>query len=537
MKLNDVPFNIDLLVPSETELKTLQKVTSLDIFEPSSKNFHPNGLFSTEIFGKSGTEHRNRLFAYIDVKVPIIHPVIYKALKELKELYEGIMSQTKYAIWNDEIKDFEAASPVDGSTGMHFFLKHWKDIVFEERAGAKRSFNIRLVKEYQSKATTTKILVLPAGLRDYQIDESGKPEEGEVNVFYRTILAVSNLINLEAYKISPESIDGSRYTIQRTFNELYAYFRNLIEGKNKLIQGGWAARKIFNSTRNVISTINNQAKTANDPTTIKYNETAIGLFQYAKSIIPLSIHHLRETFLSKVFPGPNSPAVLVNTKTLKKEMVHVKPEHYDEWMSMEGLEHVLNRFGERDLRHEYLKIENHYLGLIYKGPDNTYRFMHDIDELPEDRSKEHVTPITFAELIYLSLYKDSNEIPAYVSRYPIAGYGSVYPSICHLKTTIPSEVRTELLDDWRLGDSKAINFPITGASFFDTMAPHKSHLARLAGDFDGDMMSFITVITEEAKAEVKDKLNSAGFYVDGNGKMFFSAETETIKYAMAYMMQ
>jgi len=535
LKLNNIPFNIDLLNLRQEDLKTLSPITSLDIFLPSSKQFHSEGLFSTEIFGKVGTEHRNRRFAYIDARVELFHPLIYKALTDLREFYSDIMGQKKYAIWNDDIKDFEPSDPINGKTGMSFFIKHWKDIKHEERPSPKRQFNIRLVEKYKDRALMRYVLVLPAGLRDYEIDENGKPEEGEVNTIYRKILGMSNLISMDLYKLDPESVDSTRHNIQMALVDLYNYFRSLLEGKSKFITGKWTARRIFNSTRNVISTVNNKASHADDPSTLKFNETAVGLFQHVKAIIPLSVYQLRESYLSKVFPGPNTPAILINPKTLKKEPVQVSPDHYDEWMSIEGITNVLNRFGERDLRHVELMVDKHYLGLIYKGPDMTFRFLQDIDDVPDESYKQYVSPITFAELLYISVFKEANKIPGFFTRYPIAGYGSVYPSYTHLKSTEPYEAREELDDNWEKTGIVAIEFPMRNQPFFDTLACHQSHIARLTADYDGDVCSWTAVITDEARQEVEDKLNSVGYYVDPNGKMYFSAETDTIKMTLGYM--
>jgi len=62
-----MPFNISLLKISNTDIKSMRRIRNLDIFTAASRNFHPEGLFSIDIFGKVGEERRNRLFAYIDL--------------------------------------------------------------------------------------------------------------------------------------------------------------------------------------------------------------------------------------------------------------------------------------------------------------------------------------------------------------------------------------------------------------------------------------------------------------------------------------
>ena len=117
MKRLNVPFNIFLLEITKEILTGLRPVTSLDIFDGSTMNLHEDGLFSQTIFGRVGDELRDLRFSYIDIGIPILHPIVYNTLVRLKGLYGGIMSGTEFAIWNDEIKDFERATALTGKTG------------------------------------------------------------------------------------------------------------------------------------------------------------------------------------------------------------------------------------------------------------------------------------------------------------------------------------------------------------------------------------------------------------------------------------
>lgn len=533
MNASMIPFNISLLVPKKEDLNYIIPITSMDTMEPSSKNFAPNGLFSTEIFGKVGEEKRNRLFSYIDLKITVFHPVIFKALHELKHIYSGIILGREYAIWNDEIKDFEKSTFLEGQTGFHFFAQHFEKIVFAERKSAGREHNIKLVEKYKKDCLVDKLVVMPAGLRDYEFDENGQPTEGEINTKYRKMLSLSNLVADPAAKAQPDAIDGIRAQIQVTFNEIYEYFTGLLEGKRKLIQGKVVTRKIFNTTRNVATSLSNTVNTLDSPQLVDQNSTVVGLYQYLKSIVPVAVHQLKIGFLSKVFVGSNSPAYLVNKKTLKKEMVNIDPSDYDRWMTSEGLRLVITNYGEEDLRHTFLEVEDHYLGLIYLGPDNTFALFQDIDDLPKERSRKDVRPITFSELLYASVYEHANEMTGLVTRYPVTGYGSIYPCNIYLKSTVKGQVREELTDSFEKTGKKAIEFPIYQERFVNSMSPSISHLKRLGLDYDGDTVSLAILFTDDAKAEIKAKLNSAAYYVGPSGKMNFSINSDVANYVVS----
>ena len=55
---------------------------------------------------------------------------------------------------------------------------------------------------------------MPAGLRDYMVDDNGKPSEDEINVMYRSIMAVAGTMeNLNIGK-NPEFVNASRANLQ-----------------------------------------------------------------------------------------------------------------------------------------------------------------------------------------------------------------------------------------------------------------------------------------------------------------------------------
>lgn len=483
MQRSLIPFNVSILNLTSQKLMGLRPVTSLDSFDGITSNYHQDGLYSALIFGRPGDPVRSRRYSYIDIKVPIFHPVIYSILLKLKRLYGGIMSGSEYAIWDDVKKDFVRSDVLDGETGFHFFLQHWEKIQFTYTNSDLRTESIQAIEKYKHVATTTKVLVLPAGLRDIERGPDGRVVEDEINLLYRQLLSVSNTISEAAIRSNPEIIDRARFKLQTTFNNIYEMFENMIYGKNKLILDKWAARRIMNGTANVITSMNTGVPYLGQKGGIGFNNTAVGLFQIMKGLLPIAQYRLRTGFLSRVFPGQGMPAMLVHKRTLRLEHVFLKPKYYDRWQTNEGLEKVINSFRDETMRDKPLEIGDHYMGLIYKGPDGTFKIFQDINELPEGRSREHVYPLTFCELMYLSGYTVWNSYPVYVTRYPITGVGSIYPSFTYAKTTTDSEARRELDDNWEPldDDHVAYEFPIPGP-YVKSMAPHPSKLAKLDAD-------------------------------------------------------
>lgn len=479
------PFKLEILIPTRGDLQGVKKVKVMDIMEGFTKNFHPDGLFSTEIFGKVGEERRSRTFAYIDLNLKIFHPLVYKVITELKQLYAEIMDGKTYAVFDEASKDFIASNIAEGETGYEFFVKHFPKLVFKQNESRERKMFIKFIEKHRSNPFIEQLIIMPAGMRDYMVDEDGKPSEDEINAMYRSIMAVcSSMENINVDK-NPEYVDTSRANLQLKVYELYRYIIGLLIGKHKLLQGAFLSRKVSNTTRNVITSYIPNVKQFGDVSSIKPTDTVTGLYQFLRNILPLVVFTLKNKYISKVFTGANTDMIVVDPKTLKSKRVPLDSKSYNTWMTYEGIEKICDQFSQEDIRHNPVKIGDNYLGLIYKGPDMTFKFLQDIDELPDGRDKKHVTPITMTELLYMTAYEEAENSYGYMTRYPVTQFGSIFPGTVYLKTTDKSEARYELDDNWEKMSVLAKSFPIKGGSFFNSLSPHSAHLPRATADYDG----------------------------------------------------
>jgi hypothetical protein len=529
-----IPFNIKLLQLDAKATVALKPITTNDTFEGATRNFHPSGLFSVNIFGRVGDPSRMKSFAYIDIKVPILHPLVVRVLGKLKRIYPEILMGKTYAVWDATLKDFVKSDMLSGETGYHFFMQHFEKIQFPQRLSDIRELNIKFIEKVRGvNATTERIIVAPAGFRDFIIHADDREEEDEVNALYRKMLSVSNPISRSAFEASPKTFDKARASLQSTFIEIFEYFEKMVEGKNKLFMGKWLTREIAYGTRNVITTQNLPVKKLFAPDSPGFNHTGIGLFQYLKAYQPVCIHQVRENFISKVFTTPQAPALLVNMKTLHTERVLVDSEHFDSWMTPEGLERIFNLYGEESVRHEPIVIEGRYLGLIYNDGKG-FKLFQDIDELPEGADPKFVKPITLSELFYIAVYQYTENYILNVTRFPVTGFGSIYPSIPYLKPTMATVSLQPMNDQWEFDEQQPIayNFPVRDSAFVNTLMPAPNKLGGLNADFDGDKCTGMGIFSLEACEEGRRVLKSRNFYVLSNGKIAHSLNTDTVKYLM-----
>lgn len=538
MKPSMVPFNVTIMDTSPERLRLMRPVTALDYFENVSGEFHDDGLFSVSIFGRVGDEARDRRFSFIDIKVDIFHPVIYDRLVSLRSLYRDLMAGKAYATWNAELGDFESSNEVDGQTGYAFFAQHWRDIKFQRNRSDIRAMRIDLIEKFKDRAMTSKILVMPAGLRDIEVDQSGNMKEGDINALYRRILSIANTVAATDNRNVSSAVDNARQMLQLTFNELYESVEKMLTGKKGFLQDKWASRRVFDGTRNVITAMDHSVEELGAVNAPRFTDAIVGLRQLSRAVLPVTNYLLLNGYMKDVFSHGNGSARLIDPVTLRPEIVQVSAMSYDRWNSEEGLQKVVSSYGEASLRNKPVMIEGRYAALIYTGPDGTFRVFHDIEQLPEDRSRDHVRPINLMELLYLSGYRRWNTFCGYITRYPVTGLGSCYATTLYVKTTVVGEVRRELGEDWQpLGDAYvAPEFPTySPLAYMDSLSIPAVRLAGLGADFDGDTASLNVLYTDEAEAEVRAYLNSRAAYYDPIDGERASIDTDTLNLVLKAM--
>jgi len=475
------PFNIELLFLNNNNIKQLKQVKSLNIFEPNTKIFAVDGLFSQEIFGTVGSPIRNEKFGYVDMGLPIIHPLVYRALIKLKSFYADILSGKKYAVFDTDIMDFTLAPEEDGSTGYAFFIKHLPKIEFKDNDSDTRRYNIAMIKKYYSDKSNLmdKWLVSPAGLRDYTVDENNQPSEDEVNTIYRKLIGTSNLLN--GLKVDPDNMDiydTLRYKLQNITLEIYEYYENLLKGKKKFLQGKWTKRAIVHGTRNVITALSIVSEDLNSENKAGFNSTIIGLYQYIEAINPITKYHIINKFTNRIFNRENNVAILVNPKTMETEHITIKIGTRDKWISDEGLDSTISKMGQDAYRSKPITVDDNYLMLIYDDGKNI-ELVYNTANLSDDINKKYLRPITYGELFYLAIYDVRNKYPGYMTRYPVTGVGSIYPSIPYVKTTVLS--RTVTMKENGI-TKKIYEYPIIGEKYYNSLSPSVQHIGNMGGD-------------------------------------------------------
>lgn len=468
------PFNLSLLnLDSGNIYKQLGKVTSGNMFDGANYNLHPEGLWSNEIFGPVGDPLRLKKQAYMDLNVEILHPLVYRELISANKLLDEIMAGTTFAVFDEETKQFVRSNAIDGETGYDFFFRNFDKYQLPDTGSPKRRETIKLIEKNKDILKINKFIILQAGYRDVEFKD-GQISHDEVNQIYRELLSLASSIGSTSHKSNMALLNNTRYAIQKTALKLFMYLGEITgHGKKKLIQGKWASRNVFQTTRNVITAPKASGRFAHDKDNQGYNNIVVGLYQQLVSCLPFAIRGIKNSFLKDKFSDPLHPVKLVNKKTLKEEDVYLNQDWFDVFQSDEGIRKLIHRFKPDAVRHKAIEVDGYYLSLIYKGPDNTFKIMNSITELPPDRSKEDVHPLTFIELLYICTYHEINDTPGFATRYPITGIGSNVPGNTIVMTTTKTEKRRMLNDNWEIDDNipEFLKFPVYGMDCFNSMSP------------------------------------------------------------------
>lgn len=542
MKKALMPFNISLLIPTPQQLSMLGRVTSHEIFEGVGGNFHEKGLFSVEIFGRIGSVDRESRFGYIDLGLPVIHPVIYRNILKLKSFYEDIILGKAFAVFDPVSKDFVASNELEGKTGYTFFYDHWKKVEFKSTGSGIRMNRLNLIEKYKGNCILKTFLVSPAAYREVEIDAYGRTTMDEVNEAYRRLLMQSRDVPEYFGPNDDMSLyDRKRVALQNTVMEIYNHYERLLSGKGGFIQSNWASRKVFDGTRNVISSLDTNAADLDMPNRPKFKDVAIGLYQGAVSVKPKTIFGLRNSIIGNVFNSSTQQVELIDMKTLKLVPVNVSAETVDKWATPDGLERVINELKVVEQRSRAIVIQGHYLALMYLDDKSNFKIFRDITEFPKHLDRKFIRPITYAELVYLSGLSMWNTTVGFVTRYPIENYNSSIPCRMYLKTTVRGELRYPLGWDWERDETApiALEYPVftinEPAQWHDSISLPPATLAPLTADFDGDTTSWIACYTEESIAEANKFFKSRLAYIRAGGGIAFSLDIHTLNLTLRYM--
>lgn len=485
LHLRSVPFNVRLLSNDPSILEGIPQVTSMSIMDGYSAEYDPKGLYSSEIFGDPGSDDRMNKMGWINLRVPVFQPYYYLELVKIKALYGDIINSNGFAVWDEKEKDFVRSDALEGETGMSFFCKHFADIEFKSTGTKSRDERIKRLVQYRPLALTSFIVVMPAGLRDVTLEDGKRPEEAEINPLLKRCIAISNTVSEVMQDKNSPMLDGPRRSMQKALVEIYKYVFSVLEGKRGFMAAKVGSRRVIDSTRNVLTSMETDSEILGDSRQPNYNTVHVSLLQAMKaSQMMLTEYYIENDSLASDFIRQlDGTPSLINPKTLKLEPTELKASTIDLWGTKKGLVELINTFESLEIRHKPVMVEGKYLALVYDD-EKDVKFFHDIDTVPEKIGRKWIRPVTWNDFWYHLMAPLIPKSRALVTRYPVIELGSILPLVPYLKTTTKANKVHILDDNWELTEETYLEFPDwhNRVPSFNTMSVHPATLTGFGAD-------------------------------------------------------
>lgn len=527
---NDKPMRIELFFPNKKYVQYMSEVTNVNLFTNMGREIDEGGLYSQRIFGVVGSELRMNAWAYIDLNIEILHPRIYYYITKLGTKYDKILSGKMYAKFDKKEKDFIPSDIKDGETGFYFFMKYIKELRFKDTGSKTRKDMFDTIYKYLQSGTimNDKLMVLPAGLRDFQIDSNGKLVEDEVNDLYRSVfnsaVLLKNISNIE-------HADSFRYNLQKKVHELYLHYMKLNDGKRAFIQGSWASRAVEFRSRTVITGTPIRIDDLDEVDVDLIDVCDVGLKQYTKAIDPITKHYITKYFISNVFQEGVNTASLIS-KDFKKRKINITLKMQESWTTNKGLDKLMNTIMESSVNNEPIMLGDYYFAVIVdKGKEIDY--YDDIAMIPEE-DRKYIRPITYGEMFYVSIYEQVKKLPGFIVRYPVTEQGSVVPVKVSVHTT--SNTRTVKFNFKSIGKSITIErYPSQEDEWINGMNIPHFRLSGLGADRDGDQMSLTVALMGESIEEINKLFDTWEIYLNPDGSSAMDFNDKILTNVMQFM--
>ena len=502
-----------------------------------------DGLLSNEIFGIT-KDDRSTIFAYVELAgESFMHPLAYK-------IWCRLDSNVKLCVYEmDTFKlDKETGKLVSdpkGETGLKFLKKIITKVDFKRTQSAKRGVKIDFLEKFKDKLFTNNLIVIPAGYRDLETDNT-RIGIGEINKLYDSIIRdVNALKESEDYGLS---INGSiRGRIQDNLVAIYDWicfgrFNGVdaqasgLAKKLGLIRRAGMKKSFDWGARLVICTQNLRVEDLDD-LEVDVDEVGLPLTALCANFFPYMVYWIRKWFEVRFNDMKYTRGFDLK---LKDEMVNIEMQDWRLVYSDERIKKELDRF-MHGLSNRFVPIEapvtdefisdyrkkvkrpDARLSLAFKGTIldtketiNAYKEgkISDISSYPMAER-----PLTWCDLIYQAAKDIAKDKMTLITRFPMDSYWNQFPAKIKVLSTINTEpmvingILFEKYPKIRIEDL----FTNTTNKFVDIALPNNARLDSFGADFDGDTISSKVPYSIEASEELYNAVKGKKHYIGLDG--------------------
>ena len=450
----------------------------------------PSGLFSSEIFGRPGSEERRRRWAFVDLGGRFLHPLVYKTLCQLDRKFPLVVSGERRVLrvaGSGVMEAAEEGSP-EGWTGIDGLWERWPDIRWGTGAETgQRAERLGLLAAVpRERAFIDAWPVMPALFRDADVTPGagGAREIPPVNYLY-----VRLLTSAPAIASGLDFADGARkLRAQETLLEIHKSCLDLIASKRGMIQDRVLGKHADWAVQTVISGPTPAKAERPGDQEVPFGTVGVPLYLVVNLFQPFVLRSLSER-LFRLSQGQER--VLLGGKYFElppEARAQLGPDLYRKWIS-------------RFMRSQADRLA---------PPSVTAKSGREIAIPLYDA--ELGRPTTLADLFYITTSVVVADKHVMWTRYPVEDFRACHFARVAILTTERTEER--LIGEARYPRYPVLTEPITWVD--STRIPAVATPAAGA-DFDGDRIRLFGLFTQEANIRAAELIRSPTNICDGQG--------------------
>ena len=461
-------MKVELLDTNEfISVNNIQEIKSPVMFQRGNTP-HPEGLFSTQIFGMTPRD-RKETFGYIDLGHVFFHPHIYKIIKRFFRNVEKIVNGSSFYLINSE-GHLVLSDEVHGETGVQFLYDNWEKIKWEYSDSPARNERIDAVMNTKkSEVFTSKLIVIPPFYRDVT-SSSGGGKVPEINNFYANAIRLASI--LKENDVFSFNLYSSQFAIQELLVDTYDYFKEKLQSKNGLLRKYLMGKNVDLCTRAVITASSFHADKPED-LQVNLRYSGIPISHILSLCNPFIISWVKKFFERELMDV--SEKHLLDSRTGKVlQLVELKnPELV--FTDKEITKKINSFIKDPDTRFKPVEVplkDGRMSYLVFHG---TRYDLKNKDELASISNRK----LTWTDVFYMACEDAVKDKHSIVTRYPLIDQYGLFVSritVLSTTTTVPMQVGEKLYKNYPVVDlsvpeSKIATLCIDSVSFSNSYLP------------------------------------------------------------------